>query len=137
MQWDITLFELHALQLGVHGGLQTDNGNRGDVTMYGRAKGYRGIEPNGLWTRRIVAVSVDYQIPVAKTGHGTFTVAPFVDHGEYQPFVQGSGSNYTAYGIGAYYFVNLINLPGIGLVLGKNDEFMGSFVTFQIGMGFK
>jgi outer membrane protein assembly factor BamA len=137
IQRDITLFSLHALQLGMHGGIQSDNGNRGDVAMYGSARGYRGIEPNGLWTRRIVAVSADYQIPVAKTGQGTFTVAPFVDYGEYKPFVEGSGSNYTAYGIGAYYFLNLVNLPGIGLVLGRNEEFMGNFVTFQIGMAFK
>jgi outer membrane protein assembly factor BamA len=137
IQRDITLFSSHALQVGMHGSIQSDNGNRGDVAMYGRARGYRGIEPNGLWTRRIIAVSADYQIPVAKTGQGTFTVAPFVDYGDYKPFVEGSGSNYTAYGIGAYYFVNLINLPGIGLVLGRNEQFMGNFVTFQIGMAFK
>jgi outer membrane protein assembly factor BamA len=137
IQRDINLFSSHALQLGLHGGIQSDNGNRGDVTMYGRARGFRGIEPNGLWTRRIIAVSTDYQIPVAKTGQGTLTVAPFVDYGDYKPFVEGSGSNYTAYGIGAYYFINLINLPGIGLVLGRNEQFMGNFVTFQIGMAFK
>ena len=74
---------------------------------------------------------------MAKTGQGTFTVAPFVDYGDYKPFVEGSGSNYAAYGIGAYYFVNLINLPGIGLVLGRNEQFMDNFVTFQIGMAFK
>jgi outer membrane protein assembly factor BamA len=137
IQRDIPLFSSHALQLGLHGVIQSDNGNRGDVAMYGRTKGYRGIEPNGLWTRRIAAVSADYQIPVAKTGQGTFTVAPFVDYGEYKPFVEGSGSNYMAYGIGAYYFINLVNLPGIGLVLGRNEQFMGNFVTFQIGMAFK
>jgi outer membrane protein assembly factor BamA len=137
IQRDITLFSSHALQVGMHGSIQSDNGNRGDVAMYGRARGFRGIEPNGLWTRRIIAVSADYQIPVAKTSQGTFTFAPFVDYGDYKPFVEGSGGNYTAYGIGAYYFINLINLPGIGLVLGRNEQFMGNFVTFQIGMAFK
>ncbi len=137
IQWDISLLELHVLQLGFHGAIQSDNGIRGDLGMHGGARGYRGIEPNGLWTRRIITVSADYQIPVARTGHGTFTVAPFVDYGEYKPVYAGIGSNYTAYGIGGYYFVNLINLPGVGIAIGRNAEFMGNFVTVQIGMGFK
>ena len=136
LEWDVTLFEKHALQLGLHGGLESDNGNPGDVSTHGRGKGYRGIESNGLWTRKIAAASADYQIPVAKTGHGTFTVAPFVDYGAYKPFFADNGSNYLAYGIGAYYFINFINLPGVGLVVGRNQEFMGTFVSFQIGGSF-
>ena len=134
---DFVVFEEQVLQLGLNLGLQSDNGNAADVSMYGRGKGFRGIEPNGLWTRKIAAASVDYQIPVAKTGHGTFTIAPFIDYGTYQPFFTGTGSNYASYGIGAYYYINLINLPGVGLVFGRNDEFMGSFAALQIGMGFQ
>jgi hemolysin activation/secretion protein len=137
VQQDIVMFRTHALQLGLHGTLQSDNGVRGDLAMFGRGRGYRGIEPNGLWTRRIVALAADYQIPVARTGHGTFTIAPFVDYGRYSPVFADTGNSYTACGIGAYYFMNLVNLPGIGLVFGRNDRFMGNFVTFQIGMGFK
>ncbi len=136
IEWDVTLFEKHALQLGLHGGLQSDNGNPGDVSTNGRGSGYRGIEPNGLWTRKIAAASADYQIPVAKTGHGTFTVAPFVDYGTFKPFFPANGSNYMAYGVGAYYFINLVNLPGVGIVVGRNQDFMGTFVSFQIGTGF-
>lgn len=136
LEWDVTLFEKHALQLGLHGALESDNGNPGDVSTHGRGKGYRGIEPNGLWTRKIAAASADYQIPVAKTGHGTFTVAPFVDYGTFKPFFPSNGSNYMAYGIGAYYFINFINLPGIGVVVGRNQDFMGTFASVQAGMGF-
>lgn len=136
-EWDIVMFQKHALQLGLHASRQSDNSNPGDVAMYGRGKGFRGIEPAGLWTRKIAAASVDYQIPLAKTGHGTFTVAPFMDYGTYKQYFSGNGSNYATYGIGAYYFVNFINLPGIGLVFGRNQEFMGSFAAIQIGMGFR
>jgi outer membrane protein assembly factor BamA len=136
MEWDIPLFEKHALQLGLHGVRESDNGNAGDVSTYGRGKGYRGIQPGGLWSREIAAASMDYQIPVAKTGHGTFTVAPFVDYGTYHPLFTANGSNYLAYGIGAYYFVNFINLPGVGIMVGSNQEFMGTFASFQIGTGF-
>jgi len=134
-EWDKLLFEKHALQLGLRGATQSDL-HEGEVAMYGRSRGYRGIQPGGLWTRRIVAASVDYQIPVAKWGHGTVTVAPFADYGVYRPYFEGTGNNYASYGIGAYYFINLINLPGIGLTAGVNENFMGTFVAFQIGMGF-
>jgi hypothetical protein len=79
---------------------------------------------------------VDYQIPIAKWDHGVVTVAPFADYGIYRAFFEGTGNNYLSHGIGAYYFINLINLPGIGLTAGVNEDFMGTFVAFQIGMGF-
>jgi len=135
IEWDILVFDKHALQFGLNAANQSD-ATAGDVSMFGRTRGYRGIQPNGLWTSEIVAGSVDYQIPVAKMKHGTITVAPFADYGAYKPFFPGTGSNYTAYGIGAYYFVNIINLPGIGLQAGVNEHFMGAFVAFQIGMAF-
>ena len=133
--WDKLMFGKHALQLGLHAARQT-GGGVGDVSTFGRAKGYRGIQPGGLWTSEVVAASADYQIPVVQRGHGTVTVAPFVDYGVYKPFFEGNGANYSAYGIGAYYFINLINLPGIGLTIGNNENFMGAFAAFQIGFGF-
>ncbi len=135
LDWDKLIFGKHALQLGLHAARQT-GASVGDVSTYGRAKGYRGIQPGGLWTREVVAASADYQIPLAQRSHGTITVAPFIDYGVYKPFFEGNGSNYSAYGIGAYYFINLINLPGIGLTVGNNENFMGRFAAFQIGFGF-
>ncbi len=135
-EWDKLMFEKHALQLVLNAAYVTNNGNAGDTLMFGRVKGFRGIEPNGLWTREIAAASVDYQIPVGKTRHGTFTVAPFMDYGVYKPFIPGTGSNYSAYGLGGYFFVNTVNLPGVGLIFGRNEEFMGNFAAFQIGFGF-
>lgn len=134
-EWDMPLFRSNALQTGVRGALQS-LGASGDVLTYGRGKGFRGIQPGGLWTRKIIAFSVDYQIPVLKTGHGTFTVAPFADYGMYKPFLPDTGSSYASYGVGAYYFINLLNLPGVGVLAGYNEEFMGAFADLQIGMGF-
>jgi len=135
IEWDVLVFGKHALQFGVNATFQSEAA-AGDISTFGRTRGYRGIQPNGLWTSEIVAGSVDYQIPVAKLDHGTITVAPFADYGMYKPFFPGTGSNYAAYGIGAYYFINLVNLPGIGLQAGVNEHFMGAFVSFQIGMAF-
>ncbi len=135
VEWDILVFDKHALQLALNAARQSDAA-AGDVSMFGRTRGFRGIQPNGLWTRAIVAGSADYQIPLAKMKHGTVTVAPFADYGAYQPFFPGTGSNYAAYGLGAYYFINTINLPGIGLLAGVNEKFMGNFVAIQIGLAF-
>ncbi len=136
IEWDKLMFKKHALQFVLNSAYLTNNGNAGDVLMFGRMKGFRGIEPNGLWTREIAAASADYHIPVGKTKHGTFTVAPFMDYGLYKPFLPGAGSNYSSYGIGGYFFINTINLPGVGLVFGRNERFMGNFVAVQIGFGF-
>jgi len=136
-EWDQVLFKQHALQLALNAASLTDNGNAGDVLMFGNAKGYRGIEPNGLWTRNIAAVSADYQIPVKKMPDGIFTVAPYVDYGIYTPVSPASGNTYTAYGVGGYLFINAISMPGVvGLIIGRNEEFMGNFIAFQFGYGY-
>jgi len=136
LEWDQLMFGKHALQIGVQASSQSSDVGIGDVSTYGRTRGYRGIQPSGLWARQMAAGSIDYQIPVAHWGHGTVTVAPFVDYGTYKPFFEGTGKYYTAYGVGAYYFINLINLPGVGFAVGNNDDFMGTFVSFSIGMAF-
>lgn len=136
LEWDQVLFEKHALQLGVQASSQSSDVGIGDVATHGRSRGFRGIQPSGLWAHQAVAGSIDYQIPIAHWGHGTVTVAPFVDYGTYKPLFAGAANDYTAYGVGAYYFINSINLPGVGLVVGNNKDFMGTFVTVSIGMGF-
>ncbi len=136
-EWDTALFNHHALQIAMNAASLTDNGNAGDVLTFGRVKGYRGIEPNGLWTRNITAVSADYQIPVERLPHGVFTVAPFIDYGMYKSVSPAAGSNYSAYGVGGYFFVDAISLPGVvGLVFGRNEAFMGTFISFQLGYEF-
>jgi len=130
-EWDELVFSPHALQLVLNAANLTDNGNAGDVLMFGNEKGYRGIEPNGLWTRNIATVSADYQIPVKKVKRGIFTIAPFIDYGMYKPISPATGSNYTAYGVGGYF--NAL-LGEVGLLFGRNEEFMGNFITFQLGL---
>jgi len=136
-EWDTLLFYQQALQLAVQAANLTDNGNAGDILTYGRVKGYRGINPDGLWTRRVVTASVDYQIPVKRIYPGIFTVAPFLDYGMYQPVSPATGSNYAAYGVGGYLFINAISLPGaIGILIGHNEAFMGNFISFQLGYAY-
>ena len=95
-----------------------------------------GVSPGVNIAAEIAAASADYHVPVGKTRHGTFTVAPFVDYGAYKPFIADTGGNYSSYGVGGYFFINTINLPGVGLILGRNERFMGDFAAFQIGFRF-
>ncbi len=134
LAWDTLLFNQQTLQLLWNTSNLNDNGNVGDILMFGRVRGYRGIAPYGLWTRSITAASVDYQIPVKKVSHGIFTVAPFMDYGVYKSVSPATGSNYSAYGIGGYLFVDAISLPGvIGILVGRNEKFTGNFISFQLG----
>lgn len=135
LDWDQPITIGQVLQLGFSGSYQSDSA-LGDLSAYGRGKGFRGIQPDGLWTDRIVAISADYQVALARWPHGTVTVAPFVDYGIYDPYFVDNRGTYLAYGLGAYYFMNFVNLPGLGLTAGINKEFMGPFVSFQFGMGF-
>jgi len=41
--------------------------------------------------------------------------------------------NYHSYGIGSYFFLKKIAIPGIGLVIGTNTEYQDSFFKFTIG----
>jgi|GEM_PF-5763960 len=135
VEWDRSVFEGQALQLCLRGIYQS-SGSVGDLPAYGLGKGFRGIQPEGLWTSRVVSASADYQVALAGWRHGTVTVAPFVDFGIYDPYFEDNRGNYLAYGIGAYYFMNFINLPGLGLTTGINEKFMGPFISLQLGMGF-
>ncbi len=135
IEWDQAITADQALQLGLRGAYQSA-APVGDLEDYGLGKGYRGIQPGGLWTSRIVSASVDYQVALARWRHGTITLAPFVDYGIYDSYFEDNRGSYLAYGIGSYYFMNFINLPGLGLTAGYNEEFMGGFIAFQFGMGF-
>jgi outer membrane protein assembly factor BamA len=132
---DKALYKDNACLIVINTSSLIDSANLGDNLMFGNEKGYRGIAPNGLWTRRSAAVSFDYQIPVKKVTDGIFTVAPFADYGIYEPISPVTGNHYFAYGAGGYFFFN--DMPGVlGILAGRNESFMGAFVSVQVGYGF-
>ncbi|WP_127716282.1 BamA/TamA family outer membrane protein [Halobacteriovorax sp. HLS] len=122
----------HALQLGLKSSI-SQNASVKDVIKIGGNKGYRGIQENGLWAENIGSLSIDYQIPIAFSNFGVWTVAPYFDYGvidsKYSPF-----SNYSSFGIGGYLYLKQVAIPGVGIVVGKNDKFQGSFISFSVGM---
>ncbi|HCM40154.1 MAG: hypothetical protein A2070_07880 [Bdellovibrionales bacterium GWC1_52_8] len=105
-----------------------------DLIRTGYMRGYRGIEANGLWLRKTLALSFDYQIPLASVASGVWTLAPFVDLGWFKSTVDTSREAYQSYGLGTYFFISRIALPGMGLIAGHNAEYKGNFVAFFLGM---
>lgn len=130
--WQGVAAKDHALQLMVTGAYA--EGGRTDYLMLGDIKGFRGIEKRGLWTKKAAAVAVDYHVPLSYKSYGTWTVAPFFDMGFFKPVDSSTGDHYTAYGAGVYMYLKKVNFPGFGLVWGRNENFMGSFVALHVGL---
>ena len=40
-----------------------------------------------------------------------------------------------SYGLGLLSYLKKIAFPGVGIVVGRNEDFSGNFITFQIGFG--
>ncbi len=133
MSWQKNLFCDHALQIRILGGY-LEEANRQNALRIGRRNGFRGIQENGAWVEGYVAVAIDYQIPLWRTSFGTLTVAPFVDAGYLWQAVDEIGDDgYISSGLGCYYYLKRVAVPGIGIQLGSNSEYQDIFFQFSIG----
>ena len=125
-------YSQHALQIGLSS-TATKNATVKDLARFGGARGARGVQDSALWVKSLTSLSVDYQIPVLFSSYGVWTVSPFADYGIFKSDVN-TFSNYNSYGVGAYLFLKNVAVPGMGILIGKNDRFQGSFVSFSIGL---
>jgi len=48
----------------------------------------------------------------------------------------GGWQDTISYGLGLFYYLKKVAFPGVGIVAGRNEDFSGNFVTFQIGFGY-
>ena len=139
--WDLTIdwqkqfISNNALQLQVQ--LQeVHDSTLGDVLLLGRTKGFRGVESKGLWAYSAQSLSIDYQIPVLRYDYGTWTISPFLDLTHFDAAVDIPVDSFFAGGISGSLYLKNIAFPGVGLVMGYNDEFDGFFVSFSLGLQF-
>lgn len=136
-------FANHALTLtgfagAVDGGVATDSLRRGGTV------GFRGVPTKGLWAEYYATLAADYHVPVWQAGFGTVTVAPFMDRGIAanrlrQPAAKGADFvtakvDIFSYGVGAYVYFNQVAVPGLGIAVGSNPEYGGSFASFSLGV---
>lgn len=126
------IFMQHALQFGLKS-VVSNNATIKDVMKMGGSKGFRGIQENGLWAENVVSLSTDYQIPLIFSNYGVWTIAPFFDYGLIESDYS-SISNFSSYGIGGYLYLKQVAIPGIGIIVGRNERFQGRFISFSIGL---
>ena len=133
-QWNIT--KDHALQLTL-GHLQTFSKRFGYALKLGGQKGLRGLPLKGVWATRSTSLSADYQIPLYFSKYGTWTFSTFLDGASLNQVInQNESDMFTAsYGVGATFFIKKVNFPGLGLFYGRNNDFLGDFVSFTLGRG--
>ncbi len=104
---------------------------------YSKGKGLRGIPEGGYFTDVVATMSADYQFPVHFTKYGVWTVAPFGDFGRINDYLSRNEDLWQkAYGIGTYFFLTDIMIPGVGLVAGRNETFNNNFIEFTVGESF-
>ena len=118
-----------------------EGGDKRDALKSGRretsGRGLRGIPEGGYFTHFIATTSIDYQIPLRFTKYGTWTLAPFVDFGKINGHEKQNEDLWQkAYGIGSYFFLKGIMLPGVGFLIGRNETFKNGFAELSIGESF-
>jgi hypothetical protein len=133
INWQKPLWAGHILQLQLSAG-QFKNATRSNAFYLGGGLGFRGVQEKGVWAEEFYAVSVDYQIPILSNQYGTWTIAPFYDQGSIELVLKEEVSkNYHSYGIGTYFYLNKVAIPGIGFIVGHNSKFETNFYKFTIG----
>ena len=128
------VFGHHALQ--VMGQLyRSIGGNKSDLVRIGGARPLRGIPAQGALTAAYSAIGLDYQIPLRDAPQGTWTVAPFGDFGSMTPYAYAaSRQQYGSWGVGTYYFLKKIAVPGVGFEMGRCSLYEGIFASFSLGV---
>jgi hypothetical protein len=129
---DYTKFGKHAVQLHLESRAKNTDDVR-DSFKLGDNLGFRGVESGGVWAKQAHSVSVDYKIPFLDIKYGTWTVGPFTDYAWFNEFDMNSNKESFAYGISTFMFLKKIALPGIGIIVGHNDNYLGDFVSVSIG----
>lgn len=126
----------HAVTFRLEAGA-LDGGTKVDAFRLGRSRGFRGILPRSAWAGRFASFSADYRVPVRQLDLGTWTIAPFADLGWLRNRGgEGSERSYAAAGIGTYFFLKRVAVPGFGLELGANSEYQRTFASLSVGFGF-
>lgn len=127
----------HALQGTLNSSLVLGGDKRNSLKPGSRrtnGRGFRGVPEGGFYSKFISTLSFDYQIPVYFAKHGTWTVAPFWDTGFINKYNQSKDSIFqNSYGVGSYFYLSKVMLPGLGFTVGRNEPFNDFFVEISVG----
>lgn len=118
------------------GGDKRDSLKPGSGHGGGGSSGFRGVPRNSIWTDSFIALSFDYQIPIKHYSSGSWTFGPFYDLGFVNSYeLRNENLWQNAFGMGTYFYLKKIMLPGLGLMLGRNISYNDYFIQMFIGRG--
>ncbi|MBF0364144.1 MAG: hypothetical protein HQK50_01150 [Oligoflexia bacterium] len=137
LRYGLESYKRQALQLTLTSNYLT-SGGKADALKYPSDKshpGLRGIPEGAYFSHFVTDASLDYQIPIAFFSAGTWTLAPFADLAFINNDIYQRQELWNrSYGIGSYFYLTGIMLPGMGFIFGKNHTFNNSFFEFTIGL---
>ena len=115
-------------------GILDEADDQGKFIVLGKSRGFRGVPENGAWVKNASSVSVSQLIPIWKAKAGTLVTGPFVDFARLEMDNVGLGTvDSVGYGVGTYFYLKNINIPGFGLEIGQNKPYDDFFVNFSLG----
>ena len=133
--WQLNPVRDHAVQIHMNAQVTNTNDVR-DILKVGGRLGLRGVETNGLWVDRYATFSLDYKVPVWKGSFGTWTAGPFLDYARLRLWNESSYNSMTSFGGELLLYLRKIAFPGIGIIVGRNPDYLGNFASLSIGFGF-
>ena len=136
--WQLPFPGRNALKISFEG-MAVDSDAPVDSFQLGGRKSLRGVQDKGLWVQYLAGAVVDYHLPLWEGRWGTWAAGPFASYAYYKPAAGESDAGWqdtASYGVGLFYYLKKIAFPGVGIVAGRNEDFLGNFVTFQLGFGF-
>jgi outer membrane protein assembly factor BamA len=117
-------------------GMAVDSEEREDSFQFGGQHGLRGVQEKGIWAQYLGGAVLDYQIPFWSGRYGTVAAGPFLSGAVYLPAGEGVDEEWLStfsYGLGIFFYLREVAFPGIGITIGRNEEFSGNYISIQIG----
>ena len=136
--WQLPFPGRNALKISFEG-IAVDSDSPVDSFQLGGRKSLRGVQDKGLWVQYLAGAVADYHLPLWEGRWGTWAAGPFASYAYYKPAAGESEAGWqdtVSYGVGLFYYLKKIAFPGVGIVAGRNEDFSGNFVTFQLGFGY-
>lgn len=104
-----------------------------DSFRLGRTRGFRGTLSKSIFAKYYYGVAFNYQIPIQKYKVGDWVGGAFLDLNRYKNTDFGMTS-FASYGLGTWFFLKKIAMPGLGLEVGIQNQTQEVFYNFSVGI---
>lgn len=112
------------------------NGKKNEAPRFGSDRGFRGFERFSIWAKQYATAAINYHVPVLDSIAGILTLGPFLDTGHFTLMKDAGSSDFYSVGIGTYYYLKQVALPGFGIEFGRNSKRKAWFSNLSLGIAF-